>query len=59
MIYEYDILYSQGIKPDLTAVNDAAKGGWELVQVIQSTSEQTTGQWGYVLRKKAPGPEPL
>jgi len=52
MTYEYDIILSTGVKPDLTAVNNLAEEGWELLQVIQSTSAQLTNTWGYVLRKK-------
>jgi hypothetical protein len=59
MLYEYQIIFSTGQKPDLTAVNNLAQEGWELIQVIQSTSEQLTGQWAYVLRNKAtPTPQP-
>jgi hypothetical protein len=59
MIYEYDILYSTGYKPDLTAVNEQAKEGWELLEIIQAKFKESENQWGYVMRKKAPGPEPL
>jgi hypothetical protein len=60
MTYEYDIIISTGAKPDLTAVNNLAEEGWELMQVIQSTSEQMTGQWGYVMRRKVtPSTEPV
>jgi hypothetical protein len=52
MTYEYDIVYSNGIKPDLTAVNNLAQEGWELFQMGQSTSQQTTGQWYYLLHRK-------
>jgi hypothetical protein len=58
MLFEYQIVLSAGLKPDLTVVNNLAQEGWELVQIGQSTSEALTGQWFYLLKKKmTPAPQ--
>jgi hypothetical protein len=59
MTFEYQIIYTTGVKPDLIEVNNMALDGWEFVQMGQSTSQQLTGQWYYLLKRKlTPSPEP-
>lgn len=53
MFYTYKTIYTTGNAPDLTQVNTLAQEGWELLQIGQSTSEQLTGNWYYLLKKKA------
>jgi hypothetical protein len=58
MLYEYQIILSAGLKPDITAANNLAQEGWELIQIGQSTSAEITDHWFYLLRKKmTPAPQ--
>lgn len=57
MFYTYKTIYTTGNAPDLTQVNTLAQEGWELLQIGQSTSEQLTGNWYYLLQREAMPPD--
>jgi hypothetical protein len=54
MIYTYQIVYTGGQPDDLTEVNELAKDGWEVIQVDQVISKETSARWFFLLGKKVP-----